>query len=182
MSGRVKIEHRGFAAERWEATLRDGRHVLIRPISPQDAQAEREFIARLSEQTRQRRFLGHVSSADEALIRQLTLVDGIKAAAYVATTPEAGKEAIVGACRYAPGAPPGHAECAVVVRDDWQGQGLGELMMRLLIEVARARGVSHLYSIDAVDNEDMAGLARGLGFERRSDPEDASEVIHELRL
>jgi hypothetical protein len=39
-----------------------------------------------------------------------------------------------------------------------------------------------MFSIDSAANSRMADLARSLGFHARMDPDDASQVIHELVL
>ena len=54
--------------------------------------------------------------------------------------------------------------------------------MTRLIEVARARGLRTMHSIDHPENDEMRELAKGLGFRRQLDPEDTTQVIHELSL
>jgi GNAT superfamily N-acetyltransferase len=76
----------------------------------------------------------------------------------------------------------GRAEFAVTVRDDWQHKGLGTLLTKHVIEAARQRGLSALYSVDASENGPMNGFAKTLGFVSDINPQDATEVIHTLRL
>ena len=52
--------HLGPSYPRWTETLRDARQVVIRPVCPSDAAAERLFIESLSPQSRRYRFLGDV--------------------------------------------------------------------------------------------------------------------------
>ena len=73
-------------------------------------------------------------------------------------------------------------ECAVTVSDEWQHKGLGTLLMKHLIEVARARGIRRMFSIDLADNMGMKDLATFLGLHTRGDPDDSNHVIHELQL
>lgn len=73
-------------------------------------------------------------------------------------------------------------EYAVTVAEDWQGRGLGVLLMRHLIEMARRKGFARMFSIDATDNQAMRDLASYLGFHRRLDPGDSTQVIHSLDL
>jgi acetyltransferase len=58
------------------------------------------------------------------------------------------------------------AEFAVVVGDTWQGKGLGQHLMQRLIEVARHKGVKVLVGDVLRENDNMLGLADGLGFSR----------------
>lgn len=167
---------------RWSETLRDHTHVVIRPITPQDKTAERDFIEGLSMEARRYRFLGQVRCPSESLIEQFTHIDYVHEVAFVAVTPEDGHERIVGVSRYSTDEPGEVCECAVTVTDEWQNKGLGTLLMRHLIDVARARGIRRMFAIDSAENVRMQDLARYLGFDRRSDPDDATQVIHELNL
>lgn len=170
------------AYPRWSETLRDRSHVLIRPLAPQDRDAERAFIEGLSAQSRRFRFLGQVGRPSEQLIERLTQIDYEHEAAFVAVVAEDAHEKIVGASRYSSDAEGLRCECAVTVDDDWQHKGLGTLLMRHLIEVARARGIRSMYSIDSAENIAMADLAMFLGFRTRIDPDDRTQLIHELAL
>ena len=167
---------------RWSETLRDRSHVVIRPITPRDHDAERAFIEGLSAEARRFRFLGQVKCPSEALLERLTEVDYVHDVAFVAVVREDGHEKIVGVSRYSTDAAGTQCECAVTVDEDWQDKGLGTLLMRHLIEVARANGVRHMMSIESAENIRMHDLARFLGFSRRVDPDDAGQVIHELAL
>lgn len=167
---------------RWSETLRDRSHVLIRPITPLDDAAERTFIEGLSAQARRFRFLGAVRSPSEAMIEQFTHIDYQHEIAFVAVVADGARERVVGVSRYSTDADGDSCECAVTVSDEWQDQGLGTLLMKHLIEVARARGIRTMVSLDSAENTRMEDLARFLGFHTRVDPDDASQVIHELAL
>lgn len=184
MSTIPSVAHSWTGAEypRWNETLRDHSHVVIRPITPRDKDGERAFIEGLSPQTRRYRFLGQVKCPSEALIEQLTNVDFEHEVAFVAVIPDDGGERIIGASRYSTDKTGTQCECAVTVSDQWQNLGLGTLLMRHLIEVAKARGIQRMASIDSGENVHMQELAHLLGFNTRVDPDDATQVIHELDI
>ena len=167
---------------RWSEMLHDRSHVVIRPINKQDKEAERAFIEGLSAEARRYRFLGQIRSPSERMIDEFTDLDPAHEAAFVAVTPDDGRERIVGVSRYSTDPKGENCECAVTVSDEWQNKGLGTLLMKHLIEVAKARGIHKMTSIDSADNIQMADLARHLGFRSRVDPDDAGQVIHELDL
>lgn len=167
---------------RWSETLHDRSHVVIRPITAQDREAERRFIEGLSAQARRYRFLGAVASPSERLLQDLTDIDYVHEVAFAAVVPEDAHERIVGVSRYSTDADGRTCECAVTVSDEWQQKGLGTALMKHLIEVARARGIRTMRSVDAADNLAMRDLARFLDFRTRVDPDDASQLIHELDL
>ncbi len=93
-----------------------------------------------------------------------------------------GEKREVGVSRFSLGADGQTCECAVTVADEWQHKGLGVVLMRHLIEVARARGIRSMVSYDAADNAAMRELADFLGFRRAVDPADPRQVVHTLSL
>jgi GNAT superfamily N-acetyltransferase len=167
---------------RWTESLRDGTRVVVRPLTRVDAAREREFIAALSPQTLRFRFLGQVRQPSEALISQLTDMDFRRDVAFAAVVPLDADEKILGVSRYSATEDGLQCECAVTVLDDWHRRGLGTLLMRHLIEVAKMRGIVWMYSIDSAENTEMAELARFLGFSREIDPQEPGQVVHRLKL
>ncbi|HZP66376.1 MAG TPA: GNAT family N-acetyltransferase [Rudaea sp.] len=170
------------SAPHWHEKLRDGTTVLIRPIGPQDETIERQFIERLSAQARRFRFLGEIKTPSPALLENFTHPDGKRDVAFVALIADGAEKREIGVARFST-RPDGLAcECAVVVSDEWQGKGLATMLMQHLIDVARARGIECMYSIDLAENGAMRDLAEHLGFRRKPDPDDASQVLHVLDL
>ena len=166
---------------RWVETLRDQSRVVIRPITPRDLDAERAFIEALSPESRRFRFLGEVRHPSEDLLLRLTTPDYRRDVALAAVVPEDAHERFVGVARYSASPDGLSCECAVAVLDEWHHRGLGTTLMRHLIDVARARGISCMYSVDSAENTAMSDLARFLGFERRLE-DDPSLVRHTLWL
>ena|SRR5690348_5297935 len=161
-------------------TLLDGSEVTIRALRKEDAQLERDFIRDLSPESRWMRFLGQIGDPSDSLIRKLTELDYRHDMAFIALSRESGIVREVGVSRYSL-APDGQScECAVTVADAWQGKGLGTVLMRDLIDIARRRGIRFMFSMDANENERMRELARDLGFKREQAPDDPTRVIHQL--
>lgn len=165
----------------WIEPLRDGRHVLIRPLEQSDREREYAFIKRLSPESRHMRFLAEIKEPDRAMLDQLMNTDGKQRMAYIALVHENGKLIEVGISRYAATAEQ-ECECAVTVADEWQHLGLGTLLMKHLIRSARKNGFRYMYSIDAASNAPMRDLTKSLGFNRQIDPQDSHQVIHRLHL
>jgi len=167
---------------RWTETLRDHTRVVIRPIRVEDAAAERTFIESLSPQSRRYRFLGEVHHPSDEMIEHLTRLDYVHDLAFAAVVPDGARDKFVGISRYSTSSDGTACECAVSVLDDWQHRGLGAILMKHLIEVARSRGIKRMWSIDSAENLAMSDLAHYLGFQRTQDRDDASQVIHSLWL
>jgi GNAT superfamily N-acetyltransferase len=176
------IHFENLGVSHWIESLTDGTRVLIRPLREEDREREEDFIRRLSPDSRRFRFLGTFKEASPELINQLMDVDYVQRAAFVALAHDNGKLREVGVSRYSATGGKGHCECAVTVADDWRRRGLGVLLMRHLIDLARRNGYKHMVSLDAGDNEAMRDLASYLGFHRRPDPGDPSQVSHTLDL
>lgn len=168
--------------DHWIEPLRDGTPVLIRPLRADDREREEDFLGRLSPRARRLRFLGTFSRVSPALVDGLMDVDCQERMAFVALVHEDGLLREIGVSRYGAAGDGTRCECAVTVAEDWQGRGLGVLLMRHLIEVARRKGFAQMFSIDAFDNTAMRDLASYLGFQRRLDPGDSAQVIHSLDL
>lgn len=167
---------------RWSERLHDGTQIVIRPLQRTDAPAELAFIQAMSPEARRFRFLGQIGDPSEALIEQLTNLDYEHDLAFAAVVRHDGKDIFVGVSRYSMSADGSNCECAVTVLDEWQHKGLGVLLMKHLIEVAKGRGIKRMWSLDSAENTAMSDLARFLGFERAIDPNDASQVVHSLWL
>lgn len=171
--------------ERWLEKLRDGRHVLIRPIRPSDVESNARFIEQLSPPSKHFLFLGGIAQLSASALHHLCDPDYAHDMAYIALgldsrTGETRDQ--VGVCRFAGADPVKGAEISVAVADAWQHQGLGNILLRHLVDYARTHGVPRLYSIDAVTNTRMRRLARDVGFREEPDPEDGNQVIYSLDL
>jgi GNAT superfamily N-acetyltransferase len=180
--GELQVPMPLLTGTHWIESLQDGTRVLIRPLQPDDREREQDFIRGLSGESRRYRFLCDIAEASPAMLRQLMDVDYVQRMAFVALAHEDGKLKEVGVSRYSATADASRCECAVTVTDHWRHRGLGVLLMRHLIKVARSNGFRQMFSIDAAENEPMRELARYLGFRRSLDPDDASQVIHTLDL
>ncbi len=168
-------------AAHWRERLRDGTEVLIRPITKDDGVLERAFIERLSPQSKQNRFHGQYR-IDDAVIRRFTDIDYRRDMAFIALLDAADGEREIGVCRFCISEDNQSCECAVAVSDEWQGKGLGTLLMRHLIAIARQRGIKRMISIELSGNRAMHDLAESLGFKRDVDHRYSGETIHKLDL
>lgn len=164
-------------------TLRDGSRVSIRPIRPEDTRAQAEFFEGLSAHSKHLLFLAGVAQLREEDLERLCAPDESREMAYVAVASGPEGEKHVGVCRYASSRSPcDEAEISVAVADAWQHKGLATVLLKRLIEHARAKGVKRLYSVDSATNHRMRRLASHLGFREQPDPADVHQVIYTMDL
>lgn len=175
-------QHGDAQPTQWTVALRDGTAVLIRPIADTDIEIERRFIERLSPTSRRFRFLGDVKKPSAQLLKQFTHLEHATEATFIAVVASGADLQEIGVSRFSARTDGLGCECAVAVSDEWQGRGLGTILMQHLIGAARQHGIVIMYSIDAADNFAMRDLADHLGFTRIADPDDATQIIHTLDL
>ena len=144
--------------------LRDGSAVLIRQVHSADAPLLADGFARLSDRSRQLRFLTQKKELSPAELRDFTDVDHHDHEALGALDHADGRG--VGIARYVRDADdPQAAEIAVTIVDDWQGLGLGTELVAQLSERARSEGIRRFTALVAADNPAMAGLLRNVRAE-----------------
>ncbi len=135
---------------------------VVRRVHLPDAQAMKEFLLRLSGVSRRSRFHGAVNDVSPSLLRRLVDADGDTHAAWVACVWGPNGEEIVGEAVWFLVDPEQHiGELAISVRDDWQGQGVADELMRTLIASARDAELRELYG------DVLEANARMLAFMRR---------------
>ena len=161
-------------------TLRDGRRVEIRALKPSDEPALREAVRRMSAESIYRRFFYPKQSASEQERAFYLNPDFVSHVALVVILEEDGREIIAGAGRYI-GCAPGQAEVAFSVGDPHQGLGIGSMVMRHLIAIARAKGMREFVADVLPDNASMLKLFEkcGLPMKTRREP-DALHVLLSL--
>jgi acetate---CoA ligase (ADP-forming) len=145
-----------------DAVLRDGSTVRIRPIGPDDEHRLLVFLRALSESSRIFRFFS--STSDYALKNEAqreTHVDYRHGFGLIATTePE---ERIVGHSMYAT-IDGDVAETAYAVADEYQGRGLGTILLGHLAETAARQGVHQFVALVLPGNTAMIKVFRESGF------------------
>ncbi len=143
---------------------RTGIEVLMRPIKPEDAPLLLDFFNSLSRQTRYYRFFSPLKVLPWQMLARFTQVDYSRDMALVAIDLAETKEKILAVARFIskPGQP--DTEFAVVVRDEWQGKGVGRVLLENLIIFAIDKKIECMSGFVLAENIYMLSLARKLGF------------------
>jgi acetyltransferase len=154
-----------------EVTVKSGR-VQLRPIRPEDAEAEKRFISRLSPRTSYLRFHAPIRELTMERLVRYTQIDYDREMAFVAVDTAGEQQEIRGISRYCCNPDGRTAEFGVIVEDAWQGRGLGHVLMQALEDTARVRGLSELIGLVLKDNDEMGELMRKRGYAPHRDDDD----------
>ncbi len=150
----------------WERTVdAGGTRYSVRPMKPADAALYPRFLERVTPDDMRLRFLVATGTLSRETIVRLSQLDYDRDIAFIAL--ERGSDELAGVVRYSSDPDHASAEFSAHVRSDLQGRGLGTAMMRILIEYARASGLTELTGLVLRENAEMLNLASSLGFRAR---------------
>jgi acetyltransferase len=162
--------------------LSDGTVVSIRPIRPEDAAIERDFVNSLSDESRYYRFMYALKEITPEMLNRFTRIDYDREMALIAVVGRPPRETQIGVARYSTLPDGKTCEFAVVVADEWHGRGIATQLVRPLIDHARGKGLSRMEGFVLFENRNMLEFAKGAGFRVAADPEDPSVAIVTLDL
>lgn len=149
-----------------ELTLRDGTPVVIRPIRPDDRDRLQEGFAKLSQRSVYLRFHTSMRMLSAAQLDYLTEVDHVDHVALVAARGDPEGPGL-GVARYVRLKEDAEvAEAAITVIDEWQGRGLGTLLLGALAAAALRNGVRVFRNYVLAENRAMIALFDELGAQR----------------
>jgi acyl-CoA hydrolase/GNAT superfamily N-acetyltransferase len=148
--------------ERVERLL-DGETVLVRPVRMSDEEALQRLFYELSDASTHQRFMAHRHIHSHEEMQDLVDFDDELNMGLVACDPEHGD--IIGMSRFDVDPATRLAEVALVVRDDWQGRGVGTLLMKRMSEIARARGLAGFSADVLASNKPMLMVFQRSGLE-----------------
>ncbi|MGB8640053.1 MAG: GNAT family N-acetyltransferase [Pseudolabrys sp.] len=166
-----------FNAATYTATerLRDGRACEIRALKPNDEADLLTAVGRIGAQSLYRRFMGAKSGFSDKERAFFLNVDFVN---HVAVVKEGEHAAIVAGGRYIV-EKAGTAEVAFAVVDDYQGQGIGAVLLRHLAALAREAGLKEFTAEVLPDNTPMLKVFErsGLKFSSKRSADGIHAVL-----
>ncbi|KMO12014.1 bifunctional acetate--CoA ligase family protein/GNAT family N-acetyltransferase [Methylobacterium platani] len=160
----------------WERRIAlDGQGILVRPVRAEDEGLFEAFFARVSAEDLRLRFFAPVRDFSHAFLARLTQLDYARAIAFVAL--EEANGTMMGAVRLHADANHETGEYAILVRSDLKGLGLGWSLMGLMLDWAKAEGLSHVEGQVLRENTTMLAMCRKLGFSVKTDPSDPDLML-----
>ena len=162
-----------------------GEDITVRPIRPEDEPKLVTFHERLSERSVYLRYANLMKLeqrvAHERLAR-ICFIDYDREMALVAERPTAeGENQIIGVGRLTKQPGRDEAEFAMLVTDEYQGEGIGTELLRRLVEVGDAEGLDRITADILQQNHAMQRVCEKLGFDLvRGNGQDMVKAVKAL--
>ena len=150
--------------ERW-LDLSDGSRVFLRPLKLTDEALLRDLFYRLSEESVHYRFFQVLRSMPHNRLQEFLRIDYEADMALVVLTSSVEEDArMLAIAHFLKDPRTNLAEAAFLVRDDWQGKGLGSQLMMALVEAAQLQGIAGFTADVLADNRRMLHVFHKCGY------------------
>lgn len=159
----------------WEAdvVLRDGSVGHLRPIRPSDVAGLHAFHAKQSEESIYLRFFAPLRRLSDRDVHRFTHVDYYDRVALVLTV----RDEIFGIGRY-DRTEPASAEVAFNVSDQYQGRGIGSVLLEHLAAIAQEFGITRFTAEVLPQNRKMLTVFSEAGYAVSRKVEDGVVALH----
>ncbi len=151
--------------------------VLLRPVKVTDEPLLKDLFYSLSDESVYRRYFTVIKYMPHERLQEELDLDYETKMAIAAVVEREGVEEIVGLAQYVLDEASGLAEAAFLVRDDWQGKGLGRLLVNYLIEIARDKGIRGITATVMPENRAMLHLFQKAAKRMETRFEDGAYVL-----
>ncbi len=157
-----------------------GCNYCMRPIRPSDIEHYPAFLDRISAHDIKQRFLVARKTFSSLELRRITQIDHDREIAFVVF--EAEHEDLAGVGRLCWDPAVGTGECALLVRTDLQGKGIGSLLLRQIVAYAKLKTIGRIEGIVLEENLTMLDLCRKFGFRIVPHPHELGLRVVALNL
>jgi acyl-CoA hydrolase/N-acetylglutamate synthase-like GNAT family acetyltransferase len=145
-----------------------GEKILFRPAKQVDERRIQEHFYQLEKVDIVSRFFHKKTRFVRNDVQDMFQVDYIHNMTIIALVGESGFEKVVGVGSYYFESSDNMAEVAFSVSKEYQGKGLGKILIRKLADAARENRISGLFALTSPGNKNMIKLFRKLPFKVRS--------------
>jgi ribosomal protein S18 acetylase RimI-like enzyme len=136
--------------------LQHGLTIFVRPLAAGDVATVAAVFDRLGPESRRRRFNAAKPCLTDADLEQLARIDGEHHALVASVAGDAGPAGFAQLVRTGRGT----AEIAFVVADTYQHRGIGSALTRMLLDDARAAGITEITAQASGENHAALALIR----------------------
>lgn len=149
--------------ETWRRTKK-GFFILLRPVKMSDEPLLQEFFSSLSARSSYQRFASAKRHMPRSRLWEILPLDPSRGLVILAMLVGEQKEELIGLAQFCSNDRDLFAELALVVRDDFQGQGVGSILHRYMVYLGRRKGLTGFTAEVLEDNLPALGLITGMGF------------------
>uniref|UniRef100_UPI002FC6BADA bifunctional acetate--CoA ligase family protein/GNAT family N-acetyltransferase n=1 Tax=Ramlibacter sp. TaxID=1917967 RepID=UPI002FC6BADA len=141
--------------------------LVVRPIRPEDGARMAAFYAAACPADLRLRFFMARREVPHSELARYCQIDYEREMTFIALS----GDAMVGEVRAVTDPDNVAAEFAIQVAGDWQGRGLGRLLLAKMLAYLRGRGTAEVFGTCLQENAGMAALARRMGFAVTPNPD-----------
>lgn len=161
-------------------TTKHGLEILLRPVRISDEHLLKDFFYALSDTSLYRRFISMRKDMPHERLQEFVVIDYTHEMVILATiSREEQIEEVVGVGQYSMDERTHTAEVALVVRDDYQGKGIGTELLSYLTYLAKRQGLHGFTAEVLQENMPMLHLFEKLGFDITK---RYAEGVYELKM
>jgi acyl-CoA hydrolase/GNAT superfamily N-acetyltransferase len=152
------------ALEVWKNT-KTGLRIFLRPVRISDEPLLKEFFYSLSDKSLYRRFASAKKDMPHSRLQEFVAVDFSRDMVILALISREEREIVIGLAQYNINDKDHTAELALVVRDDYQGQGVGKVLHSYMSYLAKRNGLLGFTAEVLEHNLSALSLIKKMGFE-----------------
>jgi len=139
--------------------------ILFRPVRISDEPLLKDFFYALSPETLYKRFFSRRQDMPHEILQRFAVIDYTTEMILLATIMQEQKEVVIGMGQYKITEKTRTAEAAMVIRDDYQGRGIGTALADQLVYLARRQGLVAFTADVFEDNAPMLRIFEKSGFD-----------------
>ncbi len=156
--------------------LKNGQGILLKPATMNEIPLVESFMKRISQDSLRMRFMASMSTVSNKIITELCKGDFTQDGCLLALTGEDNDTKVVGLGNYISTGNGRSAEVAFLIEDEYQGRGIGTILLERLAGLAAANGIVELEAEVLPDNQPMMNVFKSSGFEKHRVWE--SDTVH----
>lgn len=146
--------------------LKNGQGIILKPAKPEDTPDVELFMTRVSQESLRMRFMASIAQVSANLIKELCSGNFKNTGCLLAVTVDNSNSKVVGLGNYIAVGNGHTAEVAFLIEDDYQGKGIGTLLLERLAGLAAANGFVEFEAEVLPDNQQMINVFKSSGFEK----------------
>jgi len=154
-----------------------GLNMLMRPVKLSDEPLLKDFFYSLSDASLYHRFISPTFKMPHERLQEFVVIDYTKDMVILAAVEEEGQEVIAGIGQYLTYEDQNMAEAAFLIRDDYQGKGVGTELLKYLTYLAVKQGLEGFTAEVVMDNTPMIHLFEKMDFDLKKKFEANSYIF-----